>query len=89
MAREYDGPPSNGLRVSRRLEGTRLIDRESTFIASDCQKRPDPAGRLHALVGPPMRHVCVSDAINGRFLFCDNAPYLGMFVKHPVRSDIT
>jgi hypothetical protein len=44
---------ANGLRVSRWLEGTTLIDRECLFAASGRQNRPDPAGRLHALVGPP------------------------------------
>ena len=40
----------NGLRISRRLEGIASIERESIFTPSGRQNRPDPAGRLHALV---------------------------------------
>src|SRR6266498_2788260 len=47
----YDRGAPNGLRVSRRLEGITLIDRQGIIIASRYQNRPDPAGRLHTLVG--------------------------------------
>ena len=43
----------NGLAFSGRLEGTTLVDWESLFAASDCQKRPDPAAPLQRRVGPP------------------------------------
>jgi hypothetical protein len=39
------------LRVSRRLEGIILIDREGVFAASGYQKRPAPAGQLTRVLG--------------------------------------
>jgi hypothetical protein len=40
----------NGLALSRRLEWTRSVDRETVLAVSRCQNRSDPAGRLQRLV---------------------------------------
>ena len=52
IARVADGLPSNGLRVSRRLEGITSIDRESVFLHLAAKIAPiQPVGYTRLLGG--------------------------------------